>query len=173
MRNRRVTEEASGASRYHFTTRWRLAAAVDEVASVLGDPLDLPRWWPSVYLSATELVPGASRTGRRVRLHTRGLLPYTLLWDLEVVRSEYPHGFVIAASGDLNGAGAWTFVEDDGHVDATFDWAVSAEKPLLRHLSPVLKPVFAANHRWAMRQGETCLRREIERRRDIAGSSGS
>ena len=27
-------------------------------------------------------------------------------------------------------------------------------KPLVRHLAPVLRPVFAWNHRWAMRRGQ-------------------
>jgi len=35
---------------------------------------------------------------------------------------------------------------------------------LLRWLSFVFKPIFAANHRWAMAQGEACLVRELARR---------
>lgn len=44
-------------------------------------------------------------------------------------------------------------------------WRVSAAKPLLRYLSFLLKPVFAANHRWAMKKGEESLRIEIARRK--------
>jgi hypothetical protein len=36
---------------------------------------------------------------------------------------------------------------------------------LLRYLSFVFKPLFAANHRWAMAQGERSLRAEMARRR--------
>ncbi len=133
---------------------------------MLGDPLDLPRWWPSVYLSAVEVrPPAADGTGRRVDLHTRGWLPYTLRWQLEVVRSDYPRGFAIRASGDFDGCGVWAFVQCGDAVAVTFDWRISAEKPLLRYLSFLLKPVFSANHRWAMRQGEVSLRRELARRR--------
>jgi hypothetical protein len=32
-------------------------------------------------------------------------------------------------------------------------------------LSPLLKPIFAANHHWAMRMGETSLKLELARRR--------
>jgi polyketide cyclase/dehydrase/lipid transport protein len=133
---------------------------------VLDDPLDLPRWWPSVYLSATQLRPaGPTGIGARVRLHTRGWLPYTLHWDLEVVKSDYPRGFAIAASGDFEGTGVWTLEQNGDHVDVTFDWRIDARKPLLRRWSIMLKPLFAANHRWAMRQGEISLRRELDRRR--------
>jgi hypothetical protein len=153
---------------YHFTTHWRIRGTATEVADLLKDPLDLPRWWPSVYLSAVERAPAnAAGVGRRVALHTRGWLPYTLRWELLVVRTDYPHGFAIAATGDFEGTGVWTFSEDGPDVDIRFDWRIRAEKPLLRYLSFALKPVFAANHRWAMQQGLVSLERELARRRAI------
>ena len=50
-------------------------------------------------------------------------------------------------------------------MDIVYDWQLRAEKPLLRDLSFVLRPLFEANHRWAMARGETSLRLELERRR--------
>jgi hypothetical protein len=50
-------------------------------------------------------------------------------------------------------------------VDIAFDWRIHAEKPLLKRLSFVFKPIFEANHRWAMARGEECLVRELARRR--------
>jgi hypothetical protein len=47
----------------------------------------------------------------------------------------------------------------------SYDWNIRAAKPLLRYLSPLLKPVFAANHHWAMRMGEISLKLELARRR--------
>jgi hypothetical protein len=46
-----------------------------------------------------------------------------------------------------------------------FDWNIVAEKPLLKYLSFLMKPIFRANHEWAMRRGQESLAREIERRR--------
>lgn len=34
-------------------------------------------------------------------------------------------------------------------VDITYEWHIRAEKPFLKLFSPILKPIFAANHRWA------------------------
>jgi len=151
---------------YHFVTNWRVESTCEEVADVLGDPLDLPRWWPSVYLRVEELRPaGADGSGRRVRLLTKGKLPYTLRWEFEVVEANHPRGFAIVASGDFEGTGRWTFTQRGSAVDITFDWRIRAEKPLLRWLSFVLKPIFAANHRWAMARGEESLVRELSRRR--------
>ena len=52
-------------------------------------------------------------------------------------------------------------------VDLVFDWRLGREKPLFRYLSFLLKPVFKANHRWAMAKGQEALLRELERRRDV------
>jgi hypothetical protein len=151
---------------YHFISRWRVEGTCGEVADILGDPLQLPRWWPAVYLDVREESPGgAGGIGRRVRFHTKGWLPYTLVWHSTTTVSRYPHGFNIAASGDFAGTGVWTFEQDGPFVNVTYDWQVRAEKPLLRRLSFLLRPVFAANHQWAMRQGEESLRLELARRR--------
>ena len=56
-------------------------------------------------------------------------------------------------------------------VDITYDWRLRAEKPLLRRLSFLLKPLFASNHRWAMAQGEQSLRLELLRRRATSAAS--
>jgi hypothetical protein len=119
-----------------------------------------------VYLGVEELRPPDARgLGRRARLHTKGFLPYTLTWELEVTETRYPYGFTIVASGDFDGHGVWTFAQDGNVVDVTYDWRLSAEKPLLKNLSFLLKPVFEANHRWAMAQGEASLMLELARRR--------
>ncbi|MGH9143818.1 MAG: SRPBCC family protein [Vicinamibacterales bacterium] len=154
------------SNHYAFLTRWRVEGTCGEVADILGDPLDLPRWWPSVYLGVEELrPPDAAGLGRRVRLHTKGWLPYTLTWAFDLVETRYPHGFTLIASGDFDGRGVWTFTQDGACVEITYDWRLSAEKPLLRNLSFILKPVFEANHRWAMEQGEQSLELELARRR--------
>lgn len=151
---------------YHLVTRWRVGATCGEVADILGDPVDLPRWWPSVYLAAQQLAPPDSRgLGRRVRLLTQGWLPYTLSWEFIVTASRYPNGFTIEAEGDFVGRGVWTLTQDGAFVDITYDWSIRAEKPLLKVLSPVARPLLEANHRWAMRQGEESLKLELLRRR--------
>lgn len=153
-------------NQYHFVTQWRVEGTCGEVADILGEPLDLPRWWPSVYLAAAETRPADARgLGQRVRLHTKGWLPYTLRWELEVTESRYPHGFALVASGDFDGTGVWTIEQDGEFVNAIYDWRLRAEKPLLRQLSFLLKPLFEANHRWAMSQGEESLVLELARRR--------
>jgi hypothetical protein len=157
---------------YHFVSRWRVEGTCGEVADILGDPIALPRWWPSVYLDVQELAPpGPGGVGRRARLRTKGWLPYTLRWELEVVDSRYPHGFAIVATGDFDGRGVWSFEQDGRFVDITYDWRLRAEKPLLRNLTFLLRPMFESNHRWAMAQGESSLNLELARRRATSAAA--
>jgi hypothetical protein len=142
---------------YHFVTDWRVRGTVAQVLEILGDPLDLPRWWPDVYLSVTKLVDGT------YELHTKGFLPYTLRWRFRVTE-ERADGFALDAFGDFVGHGDWRLQQQGEEVHIVYDWRIRAEKPLLRLFSPILKPIFAANHRWAMRKGEESLTRELARK---------
>lgn len=158
-----------GSADYEFQTVWRVAGTPEEVADILGDTTTLPAWWPSVYLSA-EPVAGTPENGlagipRPAQLHTKGWLPYTLRWTLTVTEPVTSRSFALTAAGDLNGTGRWTFEQDGPETVISYDWGVSAAKPLLRRLSWLLKPAFAANHRWAMAQGQQSLALELRRRR--------
>jgi hypothetical protein len=120
-----------------------------------------------VYLDVEELEPpaGAGGVGRRMRVLTKGWLPYNLRWEFVVVESRYPHGFILDASGDFVGRGVWSITQDGPMTDVAYDWRIRAEKPLLRQLSFLLRPLFESNHRWAMAQGEESLKLELARRR--------
>jgi hypothetical protein len=151
---------------YHFVSRWRVASTPGEVYEIIDNAADLTRWWPSVYLEVVEVEPGDARgIGKVFKLHTKGWLPYTLRWQFRVVEKVPPYRLELEAFGDLTGHGTWSFRPDGDHVEITYDWQIRADKSLLRYLSFLLKPVFAANHRWAMARGEESLRREIARRR--------
>ena len=159
---------------YHFLTEWRVAGTVEEVKAVLGDARTLPRWWPSVYLAVHVVEAGGpDGEGAVVELHTKGWLPYTLRWTLSVTEPITDTGFALEATGDLEGTGRWTFVQDGPEVVITYDWRIHATKPLLRRLGWLLKPAFSANHTWAMRRGEESLRLELRRQRqgDQSGAS--
>jgi hypothetical protein len=126
------------------------------------------RWWPDVYLKVTELDHGDARgIGKRVRLLTKGRLPYRLRWEFVVTESRKPYGFTLQATGDFVGRGIWTFEQQGTSVLATYDWNIAAEKGLLKNLSLILKPVFSWNHHWAMARGDESLRRELARRRAL------
>lgn len=158
---------------YHFFTVWTLEASPEEVYQILEQPEDLPRWWGSVYLSVRIAHPGRpGGLGKVAELHTKGWLPYTLKWAFEVTQTDYPYGFSLQARGDFLGTGIWRFTRmSGGRCEVSYDWQIEAQKPLIRRLTWLLRPVFAWNHRWAMRQGEQGLAAELLRRRTPSGVS--
>ncbi len=153
---------------YHFITRWRVRSTKEEVYDVLGDAPGLARWWPSVYLDVKVLQPGDTLgVGKVVELYTKGWLPYTLRWSFTVTAIDKPNGFTIVPSGDFSGRGIWTFeqeTQDPEYCNIVYDWKIKAEKPLLRKLTFLIRPIFSANHHWAMKKGEVSLKLELLRR---------
>jgi hypothetical protein len=150
---------------YEFMTRWRVTGTAAEVYDLVADAPGYLRWWPQVYLGVTTITPpGEHGLGAVYDLHTRGKLPYTLRWRSRVTSTRYPVGFTIEATGDFLGRGIWSFEQEVNCVNLNFDWRLRAEKPLLRYLSFLFKPLFRANHRWAMARGEEGLQKELAAR---------
>lgn len=159
------------ANDYRFVTRWRLPGTPEQVSDLLGDVDTISRIWPSLYTRAAEVEPGGEHgLGRVLRIETKGHLPYTLRWSYRIVESRHPRGYTIEARGDMVGTGVWTFEPDGDATRVTYEWRVRTEKPLLKLLSPLLKPLFKSNHDRVMADGERALRAELERRRAATGA---
>ncbi len=151
---------------FALSTRWLVAASIEEIAAILAAPERLTAWWPAVYLAAEVVDAGdVDGLGRTAAFNTRGWLPYTLRWRGKVASNRLPHELTIEASGDLAGRGIWRLEQRRDLAAVTYDWEVRIEKPGLRLLSPLLRPVFAANHRWAMERGFQGLNTELIRNR--------
>lgn len=152
---------------YQFRTEWYVTAPREVLFDILREAAEFPRWWPEVYLKATSTRSGRSdHIGDRVELLTKGRLPYHLRWTAEVLDLERPEMIEITASGDFVGRGIWHLESQGEQTYITFDWRIRADKPLLRWFSPLLKPIFEWNHRWAMSKGLPRLRQEAARRTD-------
>jgi uncharacterized protein YndB with AHSA1/START domain len=140
-------------SEYRFVDRWFVPGPVDEVYERIGDTLTYPSWWGDVFVRV-EGDGGPPRPGRHVRIVSRGYLPYLLRWEAEITTVDPPRGFAFTMTGDFVGAGSWSFEPSDGGTTATFDFRPRVEKPVVKYLTPLLRPLFRTNHTWAMRRGE-------------------
>jgi hypothetical protein len=151
-------------NQYHFITCWRFEASPEQIFELIRQPLDFPRWWGAVYLKV-DVIQQAPKDhpGGKVAFHTRGRLPYTLRWNSETTEMRAPESLTLRATGDFEGRGIWTLQRDGRFTNVTFDWQLSAEKPLLRIGSFLLKPLFAWNHRWAMEQGRIGMEKDLTR----------
>ena len=93
--------------------------------------------------------PAARR--RRLQPALQGQAAVPPAHDLGDREIDPPNRVVAEVGGDLRGRGIWTLTEaGEGVTHVRFDWTVFADRKLLRTLTPVLRPVFRANHNWAI-----------------------
>jgi hypothetical protein len=69
------------------------------------------------------------------------------------VEATAPSRLVSRIEGDFVGEGIWTISPAERGTRAALEWNVEVRKSLVRHLTPVLRPLFAWNHRWAIARG--------------------
>lgn len=141
---------------YRFLDRWAIPAPIERVYDVIGDPLGYDRWWTDFVLRSSGDA-GAPRPGKRNELLVKAYLPYKVNFVLEVIEADRPRRIFSRLSKDFDGTGLWTLEERGEGTDATLDWRPSVNHPLIKYLTPVLRPLFRSNHNWAMRRGERQL----------------
>ncbi|MCB9148735.1 MAG: SRPBCC family protein [Caldilineaceae bacterium] len=151
---------ALNANRYYFLDEWSVPASVNEVWPYIVNGGDYPRWWGMVYDKVESLnAMAGDQVGAQAAVQAHGRLPYTIHFTSEVTAVTAPTMMSLKAYGDLTGTGTWRLTPTKAGTSVTFEWIVQADKPLLRLLSPLVKPVLAENHRWTMRQGEAALQK--------------
>jgi hypothetical protein len=139
-------------NRYRFRSRWRLPAPVDDVFDALGSVRDYPAWWPEV----REVARVDEETAR---VRCRSLLPYDLVFTMREERRDPAAGVLeTSLAGDLDGFSRFTLRAEGAGTVADYAQEVVASKPLLRRTALLARPVFVANHRLMMRNGERGLR---------------
>jgi hypothetical protein len=152
---------------YAIDTTWTLRADPAELCAVFRDTASVTRWWRAAFLSAEVLEAGdALGVGRIVAFRSKGWLPYTVVNIARIEALDPARGFTMRTFGDIVGTCDCTIAPaGEGRVRATFRWRLRIEKPMVKLLTPWLRPLFVSNHRWLMRQGLVGLRHEIARRR--------
>jgi hypothetical protein len=78
---------------------------------------------------------------------------------------------VVKTHGDFDGRWSATLSQrpEGAHVEIV--WEVVVLKPALKALAPLLRPLFAWNHRWTTPRGERGLRAFLAERRALAGAA--
>src|SRR5262249_19602043 len=134
-----------------------LRGSPERIFEILKDGPRYSQWWQPAYVETKKI------SEKKVESLVRARLPYTLRFTTEWVREEKPREIEIRSQGELAGTGLWTLKQDGDFTEVQFFWDVRAEKPLVRWLSFILKPLFRWNHDWVMKTGEGCLQRELDR----------
>jgi hypothetical protein len=156
---------------YRFQEHWTIPGFPPrEVYEVVADGRLLTHWWKGVYLAAEPLDgagggDAAPGVGSRVRVKARGALPYALYFVLETTDLDPGRLVEVRTRGDFEGVWRAAFAPASGGTRVDIEWTVTVQKPLVRLLSPLLRPLFAWNHRWTTPRGEAGLRAYLGARR--------
>ncbi|MFD5428739.1 SRPBCC family protein [Streptomyces sp. NPDC127084] len=137
---------------FRFESLWRLPAPPARVYAVLERAEDYPRWWPQV----REVIPlGGHSTAARFR----SLLPCDLVVTARGSRLDPGSGVLEARmAGDLVGWARWTLTPSgDGGTRARYEQEVVVQRPLMRRLALIARPVLRVNHAVMMRAGRRGL----------------
>jgi hypothetical protein len=131
---------------------WCVDAPVDDVWRLLEDAAGYPTWWKGVR-NVELLSPGdALGVGDVNRFSWRSVLPYTLVFDMQVTRVEPLRLIEGRATGELEGVGVWR-VFTGPCTAVVYDWRVRTTKAWMNAFGPVARPAFVWNHDLVMRQG--------------------
>lgn len=145
------------SSDYVLVSRWTIDCSREALWDVLDELLatdDPFVWWPSVRV--------ADYDGSSMRVRTASVFGYALTFTLDDLVARRPDSLAFTAVGDLRGMGEVRFDElGPGACALRIDWRVATDRPWMRRTAWLLRPVFVAGHRIAMRQGRRHLSRWV------------
>jgi carbon monoxide dehydrogenase subunit G len=144
-------------TRFELTSEWRLDAPLERVWAELIAPEKWPDWWRAVKKVETVSKGDANGIGAVRRFTWGTALPYTLSFNMTATRIEPMTLIEGQARGELDGIGRWTLARDGAGTRVQYDWLVDITNPWQVALAPILRPVFAWNHRVVMGWGYDAL----------------
>jgi hypothetical protein len=149
---------------YRMGHRWIVRGPIDTVFRYVTDARTYLDWF-TVFKSVTPDDPvGPIKVGSHSTMRVQALLPYSLDWDVTVVRHEPPTlqevQIKVSLGGKFGMHGKIRFSlhdKGDGTVIVRNDQEIAADQPLPRFLRPLAQAAFAFNHRYAMNQAQKPL----------------
>src|SRR3954463_7028696 len=113
---------------------WHVDAPAENVFDVLADGRTYPEWWNPVYLDV-------ETDGEYTLQHFKGRLPYHLHTRTKTVEADRPRRIRGEAGGARRAPGLGTPPPTPPAPRVRFDGRVHADRPLLKLLTPFLRPV--------------------------------
>lgn len=137
---------------YRFTAQWSLRADVPAVYAAILDLTSYPLWWPDI--RSVERIDDDT-----AEMVCRAVLPYAIRFRMHrAVQDERGGRVRVDLSGDVEGPLHGVLTAAPSGTRLVIAQQVVANKPLLRALAPVVRPLLRANHTAMMRRGQRGLR---------------
>ena len=132
---------------YWFRNVWSVGAAAGRVFDALVDLTSWPKWWPDVR-AVHQLDDDTAE------LMCRATLPYALTFRLcRAVQDDRSGRLRVDMTGDLEGYTNAVVAPHETGARVAIEQRVVVNKPMLRILAPVARPLFQVNHALMMRRG--------------------
>jgi len=157
---------------YRFLTVWWTPAVTDRVWEALADYATWPTWWRGV--RSVEVLRGGdeSGVGTILRQRWRSRVPYTLVFDLEMLRIEGGKLLDGRASGDLEGTCRWTLAPVDGGTELRFSVDVRTGRWWMNLPIPLAPRVVRTSFETIMRWGREGLARTLGATVELRSTDG-
>ena len=146
---------------YRFLTVWWTPVVTDRVWEALADYAKWPTWWRGIQSAEVIRRGDESGAGTVLRQQWRSWVPYTLVFDLEMLRIESGKLLDGRASGDLEGACRWTLAPVDGGTELRFEVDVRTVRWWMNLPIPFASRVVRSSFETIMRWGREGLARTL------------
>jgi hypothetical protein len=146
---------------YRFQTVWWTPAVVNRIWEALADYAAWPTWWRGIRNVEVLRRGDESGVGTVLRQQWRSRLPYTLAFNLEMLRIESGRLLEGHASGDLEGTCRWTFIPVNGGTEIHFDVDVRTGRWWMNLPIPFAPRIVRANFETIMSWGREGLARKL------------
>jgi hypothetical protein len=146
---------------YRFQTVWWTPAAIDRIWEALANYGAWPNWWRGIRKVEVVRRGDESGVGTVLRQQWRSRLPYTLVFDLEMLRIESRRVLEGRASGDLEGTCKWTLSPVNGGMEIRFAVDVRTGRWWMNLPVPFAPRVVRASFETIMSWGRAGLARAL------------
>jgi hypothetical protein len=146
---------------YDFQTVWRTAAPIERIWETLASYGDWPTWWRGIQSVEVLRRGDESGVGTILLQQWRSWVPYTLVFELEMLQIVSKRLLDGRASGDLQGSCRWTFLPFNGGTEIRFEVNVRTGRWWMNLPVPFASRIVRANFETIMRWGREGLSRKL------------
>lgn len=151
----------SAGIRYRFLTVWWATTEIDRVWEILANYAAWHTWWRGIQNVEVIRSGDESGVGTVLRMRWRSRVPYTLVFDLEMLRIETGSLLYGRAHGDLEGTCRWTVAPIDDETELRFTVDVRTARWWMNLPIPFTSSIVRASFKTIMDWGREGLERAL------------
>jgi len=140
-----------------FDRSWEFSVPPEKLWAALADTQSFTRWWP--WLRSFDPVP--LEPGATTHCTIGPPLPYVLRAQVTIVAVEHGAYLDTEVSGDVRGPARLEVQRATEGSSARLAWTLAVERPLLRRVAAVARPMLQWGHDWVVDRGVEQFRAQL------------